>query len=89
MPKIKPKKRMTEDRKRQVATTKARHGKDWYSKIATKSAAFRDPVKAQEAAFKRWHPEWFDDNGKLIPQEERIDGRNERGREEDSPNDQE
>lgn len=51
-------KRMTEDRKRQVATTRERHGKDFYKEIGKKSSGagqtFRDPEKARAAARIRW-----------------------------------
>lgn len=54
-------KEMTDDRKRQVATTRNRHGKDFYKRIGGlsggKGQTFRDPEKARAAANKRWHPE--------------------------------
>ncbi len=54
---------MTDDRKRQVRTTKERHGDDFYKKIGAKSSGkgqtFRDSEKARDAANRRWHPEWF------------------------------
>lgn len=51
-------KRMSADRKQQVATTRERHGNDFYSNIGKQSSGagmtFRDPEKARQAAFKRW-----------------------------------
>lgn len=65
----KRKTRMTEDRKRARDTIIERHGPDFWQKIGDKSAGFRDPRVAQLAALKRWHPEWFDENGELITPE--------------------
>ena len=47
---------MSEDRKRQVATTRARHGDDFYVGIGKKSkgGGFNDPEVAKRAASKRW-----------------------------------
>lgn len=46
------------DRKQQVKTTRARHGKDFYKEIGKKSSGagqtFKDPLKASEAAKIRW-----------------------------------
>jgi hypothetical protein len=59
-------KRITKDRKQQVATTLKRHGSDHYEKIGAKAATFKDPKIASLAAWKRWHPEDFDEEGNLI-----------------------
>ena len=52
------KKKMSEDRERQVKTTRERHGKDFYQKAGAMSSGkgitFRDPQKAREAALLRW-----------------------------------
>ena len=45
---------MNDDRRRQVETTKKRHGEDFYKKIGLKSARFKDPKLAKEAINKRW-----------------------------------
>ncbi len=47
-------KEMTDDRKRQVATTKLKYGNDYYIKLGQKSATFKDPEVARAAALKRW-----------------------------------
>lgn len=67
---------MRDDRKRQVETTKKRHGNDFYKKIAQKSATFRDSEVAKRAALKRWHPERFDDNGNLKQEEVKLANHN-------------
>lgn len=54
-----------EDRIRQVETTRERHGDDFYRKLGEKSATFKDKKIAKLAALKRWHPEWFDEEGNL------------------------
>lgn len=62
-------KEMSEDRRRQVETTKLRHGNDYYAKISDKSPSksrFKDSNLARLAALKRFHPDWFDEEGKLI-----------------------
>lgn len=57
---------MLEDRKRQVETTRARYGADHYKKIGLMGAQFGDKNKARLASLKRWHPDWFDENGELM-----------------------
>ncbi len=54
-----------DDRARQVQTTKERHGSDFYRKLGAKSATFKDVKLAKLAALKRWHPDWFDEEGNL------------------------
>lgn len=66
---MKKNKRMSEDRKRQVETTKKRYGEDHYRVLGLKASSFKDPKLARRAALKRWHPELFDENGKLINEE--------------------
>lgn len=65
-------KRMSDDRRRQVATTKLRHGEDFYKRLSSMggkaSATFKDKAKAKLAITKRWHPEYFDEDGKLKPE---------------------
>ena len=70
-------KQMSEDRKRQVETTKARHGEDYYSKISDQSPSksrFKDSNLARLAALKRFHPDWFDSEGNLIEGKGTDDG---------------
>lgn len=62
------KKRTTDDRKRQVATTYDRYGADHYRTIGLRGANWVDKEKARTAALKRWHPNWFDEDGKLLPE---------------------
>lgn len=52
-----------EDRKRQVETTRLRYGASHYSDIAKK--AKKDPKQQQLKAYRRWHPEWFNEEGEL------------------------
>lgn len=55
---------MNDDRKRQVATTKARYGEDHYKKISAKGKKLNSET-AKLAVMKRWYPERFDENNKL------------------------
>ena len=55
---------MNDDRRRQVETTRARHGDDFYKRIAKKGKTWNSDT-ARLAILKRWHPDWFDENGKL------------------------
>ncbi len=68
MEKMKPKKRRRSyDRVRQVETTKLRYGENHYEEIGARASTFRkNPKIAQLAAWKRWHPEDFDDEGNLV-----------------------
>lgn len=49
-------KRISPDRKKQVETTRERHGLDHYSKIGALSSGggFNNPQVARAAAMKRW-----------------------------------
>lgn len=61
------KKRQTKDRKQQVQTTKLTHGNDHYEKIGAMGATFKDKGVAKLAAMKRWHPDYFDEEGNILP----------------------
>lgn len=72
---MKPKKkRRTYDRKKQVDTTRARYGLNHYETIGARASTFsKNPQLARLAAWKRWHPDFWDAEGNLlkpIPQKE-------------------
>lgn len=62
----KKRKYVSEDRRRQVETMKARHGREHYEEIGRRAATFRkQPELAKLAALKRWHPEYFLATGEI------------------------
>lgn len=61
---------MSADRKRQVETTKRRYGEDYYSTIGKAGAAKKTKEDMKLMAMKRWHPELFNDEGKLIKEKD-------------------
>jgi hypothetical protein len=56
---------MNDDRKRQVATRKKRHGENTYSRMARDRLMKLTPEErselARRAVTKRYHPEWTDE----------------------------
>lgn len=61
---------VNDDRKRQVATRKARGGDEVFSDMGKKRMAGMTPEERSEfsrrAINKRHHPDWFDKDGKQI-----------------------
>jgi hypothetical protein len=65
-------------RKRQVETTKKRHGSDFYHKIGGMRKS--NPYLAKWASWHYWHKEAFDELGQLKPEyEEKFYDRNNKG----------
>lgn len=72
-------KRIAVDRLQQVATTRARYGDKHYEIIGAMSATFLDRRIAKKAILKRWHPDWFSEDGNMLPQyEKELDRENKR-----------
>lgn len=61
-------KKMARDRVQQVLTIRQRYGPHHYETIGAMSATFNDRKIAKKAILKRWHPDWFDDKGEILPQ---------------------
>jgi hypothetical protein len=72
-------KKMAADRIRQVLTVRERYGPNHYETIGAMSATFNDRRIAKKAILKRWHPDWFDESGEMLPQyEKELDRANKR-----------
>lgn len=61
-------KEMARDRVQQVLTVRQRYGPNHYETIGAMSATFNDKRIAKKAITKRWHPEYFDASGNILPQ---------------------
>lgn len=53
----------TDDRRRQVETTKKRYGPDYYVKIGEMRGSSR--VQAKYASWRRWHPTRFNEDNTI------------------------
>lgn len=59
------------DKYARMVATQLANDPDHYRKLGRlpKNRSFSEPGKAREAALKRHHPDWFDENGNLIREE--------------------
>ncbi len=63
---------MAKDRQQQVKTIREVYGLDHFAKVGAMSSTFKDKRIAKRASWKYWHPERFDDDGKLLPEWQKV-----------------
>ena len=64
---------MEDSRRRQVATSKLRYGNQHYETLGRISGNNRTKEEMRLMVLKRWHPDWFDENGKFIEERDTTD----------------